>query len=143
MNILKTDSWKITLPDGIVIDSKNLEVTKISNESDRIKPPRIKFSVAISDFDPKPFEEYQRKLFKDHIKNVNDRRNAFIESSVYRYMSIKRLFKEDMMEYGLHLVGPGWDEYRYKDDLIIRVDTELNWDEGSVGYRYSINECMK
>ncbi len=87
-------------------------------------------------------DEIWEQLKKD-IKNANGHRNQFIESAITRYMLIKDLRSGDMKVHGLHLRGPDWDEYRYKDDLIVRVETDLNWDEGSVGYRCSVNEALE
>lgn len=143
MNIFQADLWKVTLPGGQVIDSKNLEVTKTSNESARIKPLEFSFDCTLDYKDHKLLSEICQDLINEKIKSSNDNRNQFIEFALYQYMFLKDISRDDMKRDGLHLAGPGWDEYRYKDDMIIRIEDEFNWDEGFVSYRYSVNKVLK
>ena len=86
--------------------------------------------------------DVDRKI-KQRIEDNINRRNDFIDSMIRQYMKIKDISEEEIKNNGLHLSGRGWNQFNYKDDMIIRIQTEPNWHESSVGYQYSLNECLK
>jgi len=139
---IQADKWEIRFGDR-VFKSSDLKVTASSNESDRIKVPDIKFSATLDIDDYTSWRALHKKVFDDFHRDANNKRNEFIESYVRKYMSINEISIDDLQENAVRYTGPNWDQYNYKDDMIVRVDTELNWDEGSVGYRYSVNEVLK
>lgn len=143
MATLKADSCKIKFPGGIVIDAEDLRITNNHNDLLAKRMPKFSINATLDHKNTKGLRNLHDQLVKEHIKIAVERRNEFIEKCVRQYMAIHEIDEDGIKLNGCCYIGKGWEQYNYKKEMIIRIETDLNWRESSVSYRYSVNEVLK